>query len=77
MNHQCRAASLKQRVGSVAQSHVRGEKAAGGVAIGADFQIQQVAVVRPIRTIFSVLLSGWIEVPAGGLEVRAFALSTA
>jgi hypothetical protein len=75
VDHDRSAAGLEERRGTFTQSDVGIQHRSGGVAVGVDFDIGQVAVVRALRIVFTVLLAGGVEVRACGFEVRSFALT--
>src|SRR5580693_2073452 len=69
------AAGLEERSGAVAERDVRVQQRRSAVAVGANFQIQKITVVRAVRIVLAVFFSRWIEVAARCLEIGALAFS--
>src|ERR1700675_3138009 len=73
VNHQGRSALVEQAIWAAVQRDNRAEHGNGGVPIPIHFEIRQIARVGSAGIILAVLLSVWIEVRAGRLEVRPIA----
>jgi len=75
VDHNRSASRLEERSGAVVERDSGVEQRRGAVAVSANFQIQQVAIVLTLRIVLPVLFPRWIEMAARRLEIGTFAFS--
>ena len=63
---------VKERIRPFPKCHAGNHNPDGGFSVRAHVQVLQIAQVMALRVVPAMLLALWVEVGAGGLEIRRF-----